>query len=150
LDELNYAKLLEKTNKKIKKHVLTEARTSIINALSSDSKIDEKLKKNLELSTEYIKNYIDVIDDDNENYVKSVTYILEKCIVSVNGNTDKKFIKKYISMIPVFDSIALRRYISENSPSLNYNVTVQRPESLGGGSFTTFLELDSTIFINIS
>lgn len=150
LDEINYSKLLEKTNKKIKKHVLNEAKSTILNVLSSDNKMDEKLKKNLELSTEYIKNYVDTIDDDNENYVKSVTYILEKCVVSVNGNTDKKFIKKYVSMIPAFDSIALRRYITENSPSLNYNVTVQRPESLGGGSFTTFLELDSTIFINIS
>jgi hypothetical protein len=29
-------------------------------------------------------------------------------------------------------------------------VSVNRPESLGGGSFETFLELDPTIFLNIT
>jgi len=46
--------------------------------------------------------------------------------------------------------MALRKHINENTPGIDFKITVERPESLGGGSFETFLELDSTIFLNIT
>lgn len=149
-DENNYTKVLEKSNPKIKKHILDEAKNSLINIIDNDKKIDEKLKKALEMASEKIAEYSNTIEDDGSDYIKSVTYILQKCIVSVNGNSDRAFINKYISVMPAFDAIALRRYINDNVPSLDYRVTVNRPESLGGGSFTTFLDIDSSFFINVT
>lgn len=148
-DDKNYSKLLEKSNPKVKKHVLSEAKSSLENILNADDKVDSKLKLNLNKAIENIEEYINTINDDDSKYIKSVTYILEKSIVSIDGNSNKNFIKKYISQMPALDSISFRRYINVNTPSLNYKVSVQRPESLGGGSFNTFLELDDTIFINI-
>lgn len=149
-DEKNYTKILEKSNPKVKKHILSEAKNSLSAIIENDDKIDNVLKEKLKQAVENIKTYTDLIPDDDNKYIKSVTYILEKCIVDIDGNTDKSFIKKYISSMPAFDSMTLRKYITSNTPSLDYTVTVQRPESLGGGSFKTFLELDSTVFINIS
>jgi hypothetical protein len=50
----------------------------------------------------------------------------------------------------VRDSTALRKYINENEPGVDYSITVERPESLGGGSFKTFLQLDQFLFLNIA
>ena len=52
--------------------------------------------------------------------------------------------------MPALDAFKLRKYISDNEPSLDFKITVERPESLGGGSFTTFLELDFSLFLNIA
>ena len=52
--------------------------------------------------------------------------------------------------MPARDSLALRRYINENTPGIDFAITVQRPESLGGGSFTTFLNWDDSVFINLA
>ena len=81
---------------------------------------------------------------------KSVTNSMELAIVSVNGNEDREFIKKYVRTMPALDAFKLRKYISDNEPSLDFKITVERPESLGGGSFTTFLELDFSLFLNIA
>ena len=50
----------------------------------------------------------------------------------------------------VRDSSALRRYITDNEPGIDFNVTVEKPASLGGGSLTMFLTLDQFIFLNIA
>ena len=71
-------------------------------------------------------------------------------IMSVNGNTDKEYIAKFIKMMPARDSLMLRRYINENKPGIDFTFKVDRPESLGGGSFETFLNWDDSVFLNIS
>lgn len=149
-DEKNYSKLLQKSNPKVKKHMLNEAKTSLAAIIENDEKIDVTLKEQIKQSINHIKTYIDSIPDDDNDYIKSVTYMLEKCIVEIDGNSDRTFIKNSISAMSAFDSMSLRKYINNNAPSLNFTVKVQRPESLGGGSFNTFLELDSTVFINIA
>jgi hypothetical protein len=40
--------------------------------------------------------------------------------------------------------------MTQNEPGVDYNITVDRPESLGGGSFKTFLQLDQFLFLNIA
>ena len=52
--------------------------------------------------------------------------------------------------MPARDSLMLRRYINDNAPGMNFNITVERPESMGGGSFDTFLNWDDSVFLNIS
>ena len=48
------------------------------------------------------------------------------------------------------DSLMLRRYILDNEPGVNFEIEVERPMSLGGGSFKTFLEWDDNVFLNIA
>jgi hypothetical protein len=52
--------------------------------------------------------------------------------------------------MPASDSLKLRRYIMENEPGLDFEVEIERPESLGGGSFKTFLEWNDAVFFNIA
>lgn len=67
---------------------------------------------------------------------------------SINGNTDKNFITKYINNMRTIDALAYRRYYNENRPSVDLSVMVDVPESDGGGSFRTFLRIEDTLFIN--
>ena len=83
-------------------------------------------------------------------YNKTITNRLELSIMSINGETDKNYITKYVRNMPARDALMLRRYIIENEPGVNFEIEVPRPESLGGGSFKTFLEWEYTIFINIT
>ena len=70
--------------------------------------------------------------------------------MAVDGITDKKYIYDFIRKMNVRDSAALRRYMTQNEPGIDYNIKIERPESLGGGSFTTFLQLDQFLFLNIA
>ena len=71
-------------------------------------------------------------------------------IVAVNDNYDRGYITKYIRNMIAKDSLMLRRYILEHEPGVNFEIEVNRPESLGGGSFKTFLEWDDSILLNIA
>ena len=66
--------------------------------------------------------------------------------VSINGNKDRNFIANYILKLNVRDAKAYREYLINNEPGIDYNIKVERPESLGGGFMTTFLRLDQFIF----
>ena len=48
------------------------------------------------------------------------------------------------------DSLELRKYIMANEPGVDFEIEIQRPESLGGGSFKTFLEWDDSVFLNLA
>ena len=47
------------------------------------------------------------------------------------------------------DSRLYRDYMSKNEPGMDLKISVKRPESLGGGSIDTFLEIDPTILIRV-
>jgi hypothetical protein len=79
----------------------------------------------------------------NYEYATTATDILEKHIVEYNGNRDKEYIKNVVSIMRVGDSRALRKYINEIESGMDMNIEVQIP---GGGSFTTFLPIDTTFF----
>ena len=89
-------------------------------------------------------------DDNSVMFSRNVTNRMELSIMAVNNNYDKDFIKKYIRNMPALDSLRLRQYIVENEPGINFEFEVERPESLGGGSFKTFLDWDDTIFLNFA
>lgn len=81
---------------------------------------------------------------------KLITNRLEMNVVSVNGNSDKAYVRKYVRNMIARDSLALRRYILENTPGLDFSIKIEKPESLGGGSINTFLEWNDTVFLSIS
>ena len=89
-------------------------------------------------------------DDDDMPFTNAITNRMELSIMSVNGVTDRTYIANYVRNMRVKDSSALRRYIAENEPGLDYNIEVERPASLGGGSTTVFLSLDQYVFLNIA
>jgi hypothetical protein len=70
--------------------------------------------------------------------------------MAVDGITDKQYIYDFIKKMNVRDSSALRKYIQENEPGVDYNIEIERPKSLGGGSMKTFLQLDQFLFLNIA
>lgn len=80
------------------------------------------------------------------------TYITDRMFtqtMSINGNTDREYIKNYIENMRAKDAIEYRKYLSDNIPGVDLNITIPIPESMGGGSFDTFLSIGETVFINV-
>lgn len=148
-DELGYKKLIERSTPKIRKISITNSKDTIENVIKADKSVSQEIKNSVQNLLKSLDNYIDSIVDTNGAYLRSVTYLMNKLIVSINGNKDREYINEYIHTMPAMEAMAFRRYVTVNTPSVDYKVTIERPESLGGGSFDTFLEFDSTIFINI-
>ena len=143
--------MLEKTNPSIKKAAIDVHLSSLKNIIENEKGVESKLKSNLNQFLTYLEEYSNkILSEEKDISLKNVTYLLERSIVSIEGNSDKRFIKKYINNMPAFDSLSLRKFINENTPGIDFTIKIERPESLGGGSFTTFLELTSDIFLNIA
>ena len=70
--------------------------------------------------------------------------------MSVNDVTDRKYIMDFVRSMNVRDSSALRKYMTYNEPGIDFNLEVERPQSLGGGSMKVFLQLDQFVFLNIA
>ena len=90
---------------------------------------------------------------DEENALKFnhlLTNRLNLLIMAVDGITDRQYIADFIRKMNVRDSTSLRKYMQKNEPGIDYTIKVERPESLGGGSFETFLQLDQYLFLNIT
>jgi len=56
---------------------------------------------------------------DKSGKSPEVTTRLKKMILSVDGNTDKNFIKKFVDNLPAQESLAFRKHIGKNTPSLD-------------------------------
>ena len=99
---------------------------------------------------EEIKTIIgdDVPDNFEYSYPNVVTEQMILHTYSIDGNTDREFIKNYIENMRTIDAKSYRDYFLENKPGVDFNFTVDVPESDGGGSFTTFLKFDDTVFLN--
>jgi hypothetical protein len=79
------------------------------------------------------------------------TTITEQMVLhtkSVNGNTDKEYIRGYVENMRTKNALAYRNYFMDNQPGVDFKITVNIPESDGGGSFDTFLRVNDTIFLN--
>ena len=96
---------------------------------------------------EFMVDYGGEFVPENTN---AITNMLKAYIVSVNGNDDAEFLDRYCEEMDAFDSLKLRRYITENEPGVDFSVRIEKPKALGGGYIDTFLEWDETIFINIA
>ena len=115
--------------------------------VNEDKKMDSEFKEKITNALSTLKEWADKTEDDGTEYSHRITNELEMQIVSVNGNTDRKYIHEYISKMPIKDSSSLRRYITTNTPGVDYNFTIEKPESLGGGSMNVFLQFDQFIFL---
>lgn len=145
--------LLEKNEDTRKKKDTIERYTSVLDELiESDNDTDETEKVKIRKAIRTIEQWGDGMDDDENQTIitHTLTNRLNQLVMAVDGITDKNYIRDFIMKMNVRDSSALRKYITNNEPGIDYNIVVERPESLGGGSFNTFLQLDQFLFLNIA
>ena len=134
-----------------KSHMLDRERESLLGALSNDKVLNESERKSIRAAINTMKNWSKRLNDLNDSeYTKIMTNNMQLQVVAVNGNYDREYVRKYVNAMPAKDSLALRKYINNNMPGIDFNIEIQRPESLGGGSFKTFLNWDDSVFLNIS
>lgn len=146
LDRLNN---LESDGVKAKQ--IRENINSLTDIVKHDKLLSGKDKQEIIKDLGKMKPWVEKLESNNPlPYSKMITNRLELSIVSVNDNSDRQFISKYVKNMGAKDSLMLRRYILENEPGVNFEIEVERPESLGGGSFKTFLEWDDSVFLNIA
>jgi hypothetical protein len=148
-------KQIEEIEREEQVNVKKERLVSIVNELNAYLENDDVLGKDektrLFEAKRNINKWAEKLDSDNDlGYTHKLTNRLELSIMSVNGETDRDYIAEYVQNMNVRDALAIRKYISENEPGLDYAVTVERPESLGGGSMPVFLSLDEYVFLNIA
>lgn len=120
--------------------------------VDKEDDVDRDIKINMGNAIKYVRQFADAINktDEDNLYTHAVTNRLAASIVSVNGITDRKYIDEYIMYMNVRDSSALRKYISDNEPGVDFNIEIERPESLGGGSVRMFLSIDQFIFLTFA
>ena len=117
--------------------------------ISSDKNIDKNKKKKIDEALNTINEYVvNIVDNDDVVFTKGITYRLEKSIVSVNGEKDRRFIHNYVNQILAFDSLAFRRHVAENIPSLDLMVPVKKPEFLGGETIMKQFQYGLDLFVN--
>lgn len=78
------------------------------------------------------------INDIIDNYPPTrtaprVTLRLTKEIQSINDNTDKTFIAKYVDSMPIADSKHIKKFLNENEPKLDLKRNIMTPS----GDMTT-------------
>lgn len=134
-----------------KAELLTEMGRNLMRMASTDEFMSAQEKGEVDKTVKLIRRWIERLKKKSDKpFTRMITNILQLQVVSVDGNTDRKYINKFINTMPARDSLMLRRYINDNTPGMNFNITVERPESMGGGSFETFLNWDDSVFLNIS
>jgi hypothetical protein len=126
-------------------------RQTIIALLENDDILTTTERNTIRESLKIMESWSNKMrEKNNSTFTKVMTNTMLLHIVSINGNSDRGFIKKFVNGMPARDALMLRRYISDNKPGIDFNIEVKRPESLGGGSFKTFLNWDDSVFLNIA
>jgi uncharacterized protein (DUF2147 family) len=147
---------LQKINRKEAKGVavfdINDAIDKINNALKVDDKLNDADRNKIIDASSKLQKWSENLETQQNKvpYTKTITNLMEMQIVSVNGNSDKKFIHNFVMNMPASDSLAFRRYVYDNQPGVDFEVEVERPVSHGGGTFKCFLEWDDYVFWHIS
>ena len=150
-EERKLEELSKVENEATRAQSLRYVSNEIKSALKVDNTLDDAERQKMISCAQDIDMWVKKLDDSGTISVsKFITNRMEMQIMEYDGNTDRKFIHEAVKRMPSMDALKLRRYILDNEPGMDFNVEIKRPESLGGGSFTTFLEWDDTIFFNIA
>lgn len=149
-DILDLNSIDEEESVALKKFRIQEINKNLNELVESDES-GKAMKKRLFECLRTLEEWEESLEDDDDMpFTNAITNRMELSVMSVNGVTDRTYIANYVRNMRVKDSSALRRYIAENEPGLDYNIEVERPASLGGGSTTVFLSLDQYVFLNIA
>lgn len=143
-------KMNEADDRGIRKNSIEKNMEVVEGYITEDNRLSKDTKEKLLEAVGRIQKYGESITENTDFVSKAVTNKLSLCIVSVNGISNRQYIANYVDKMPARDSYALRTYITNNEPGIDFNVNVKRPESLGGGSVSLFLTLDQFLFFNIT
>lgn len=161
-DKIKFRYLTRKMEKQLKKvteleslgtkaFMLDNERETLLGALVGDKQISENEKKVIQSAAKIMESWSKKLKAVNDSqFTRIMTNAMQLQVMAVNGNTDREYIRQYINQMPARDSMMLRKYINDNRPGIDFDIEVERPESLGGGSFKTFLNWDDSVFLNIS
>lgn len=150
-DEIRLIEMTREDNLNVKRfrlnRIIDELKTELKNDRVLSLNDRNKLTSSINVFESWVKNIKTKTNDEQE---KAITNTMLLSVVSVNGNNDKEYISKFINNMPAREAFDFRKYIIQNEPGMDFEITVNRPENLGGGSFKTFLNIDTSIFINIA
>ena len=146
-DYINLTKLDELEISSLRKAEIEKYNDKLQYYLGEDETLTMAERKEITHAITKLKEWSEKFEDDGVHFSHRTTNELEMQVVSVNGNTDRNFIHNYIINMPIKDASSLRKYIVKNTPGVDYNFEIQKPESLGGGSMTVFLQFDQFIFL---
>ena len=150
-DLMNLDKINEIENDRLKKSKLNEFVETMDMYIDNEKSIEKNELVKIRQAIRTIEKWGDVMDGDVDiKYTHDITNRLILSIMSIDGNTDRGYISDFVKRMNVKDSSSLRKYINKNEPGIDYNIEIEKPESLGGGSMTVFLQLDQFIFLNIA
>lgn len=150
-DELRLIEMSREDNLNVKRFRLNRIVEELKTELKNDKVLSLNDRNKLSASIGTIDSWSKNIKTKNiVEQERAITNTMLLSIVAVNGNSDKDYIKKYVNTMPAREAFDFRKYIIQNEPGMNFEITVNRPENLGGGSFKTFLNIDTSIFINIA
>ena len=149
-DNLILEKLKTAEDNKLKKKAIENYVSHLESYLDMEKNMKSDKKTEIRTAIRTIEGWADEIENEDLKFNKGLTNKLNLLVMAVDGITDKQYISDFIKRMRVKDSSALRKYMSENEPGVDYTITVERPKELGGGSFETFLQLDQFLFLNIA
>lgn len=150
-DNLKLQEMEDMESKKVMKEKLTDMVDVMDEYIEHDDTIENAQKIKIRQAIRTIDDWKEGMDEDDAlSYTHSITNRLEMAIQAVDDVTDPKYIREFVMNMNVRDSSALRKYMAANEPGIDYNIQIQKPESLGGGSMEVFLQLDQYIFLNIA
>lgn len=129
---------------------LTKIAEDLRGYLDADTELQKAQKSKLYEACRNIEDWYEGIEEEGEYVAKTLTNTLSAQVMSINGNTKRDYIENYVENMNVRDSLALRKYIKNNEPGLNFELDIEKPESLGGGSQKVFLPFNEFIFLNIA
>lgn len=150
-DVLTLDRLKAAEENKIMKESISKYVESLDTFIEADNDVSREEKIKIRQAIRTIESWGDNMDEENKlKFNHALTNRLSLLIMAVDGITEKKYINDFIRRMNVRDSTALRKYITQNEPGIDYNIEIERPASLGGGSMKTFLQLDQFLFLNIA
>lgn len=152
LEELELQKKIRSDAFNERKNRILEISREIVNEVKDDVVVTESERSKVMSAANVIKAWGNKIkgNEKYEGYGTQMTESMIAATMSVNGNEDREFIRRYIENMRAREAYDYRDYINENEPGLDLKIKINRPKSLGGGSFDTFLEIDSFIFLSIA
>lgn len=144
-------KIKETESKKLNVARLKQYTSDMLEMIKDNDLISSDAKLKVKSATSTVLDEINKNYDENSDlsFSHELTDKLIMQTVSVNNIKDYDYIKNYILTMNVKDAKAYREYMRDNEPGIDYKITVERPLSLGGGSITTFLQLDQFIFVTV-
>ena len=144
LDEVNAV-----NNRAGQKRKIDEIVETLNNFVALDDTLTNERKTKVKTAINELELWsLNINTNVGDDFNRSVTNRAEYEIMEVEGNSDRDFIHNFVEKMNIRDLTSFIKYVKENEPGLDYNVEIQKPESLGGGSMPVFLQLDQYVFLN--